>query len=381
MIKTSSQSVEAPPWAAGTAQRMHELDPELSESQIDVVRGYGEERSFQDGELLWDIGQEATEFFLVLEGAVEIVRRDHEGEHVIITHQRGHYGGETVTMSGHAPLVLGRARGSTRAIAVTAERLRALIATESGLGEIILHSFILRRMRMVAEHQGDITVIGSDAFQGTGHLRSFLSRNGVPFNFANYGSKLQEKLFEQHSLVVDDLPTVICGTEVLRKPCNRVVAECLGFATPLPHLHQVDVAIVGAGAGGLAAATYAASEGLSTLVIESRAPGGQAATSSRIENYLGFPTGISGQALMGRGFLQSQKFGATIAVAREVVELECGGERHRLHLDGDTRIDARAVVVASGAEYREPPIDNLDPYVGSNVHYAASYLEGSLCNQ
>ena len=372
---------EAPPWAAGATLRMHELDPELSEAQIDVVRGYGEERTFEDGERLWEIGQHEAEFFLVLEGAVEIVRRDHEGEHIIITHERGHYGGETVTMSGHAPLVMGRARGRTRAIAVTSRQLRALIATEPTLGETLLQSFILRRMRMVAERQGDITLIGSDAHPGTGQLRSFLSRNGVPSGFAEFGSELQKVLFEEHALTDSDLPVVICGSDVLRRPCNREVAECLGFATPLVDGYEADVVIVGAGAGGLAAATYAASEGLDTVVVESCAPGGQAATSSKIENYLGFPTGISGQALMGRGFLQSQKFGATIAVAREVRELVCGSERHTLLLDGDTRLEARAVVIATGAEYREPPIEGLEPYLGTNVHYAASYLEGKLCSR
>ncbi|MEM1247666.1 MAG: FAD-dependent oxidoreductase [Acidobacteriota bacterium] len=381
MESPEARDAEAPPWAAGAAERMSELDPELDEAQIGIVRRYGEERRFADGELLWDIGQDGADFFVVLEGAVEIVRRDQEGEHVIITHRRGHYGGETVTMSGRAPLVFGRAFGATRAVAVEPQNLRALIATEPVLGEIIFRSFILRRMRMVAEHHGDIVIVGSDAYAGTGQLRSFLSRNGIPHDFAEVGSELQERLFEQRGLQEEDLPVVLCGREVLRQPCNREIAECLGFATPLEDEQEADVVIVGAGAGGLAAATYAASEGLSAVVLEAVAPGGQAATSSKIENYLGFPTGISGQALMGRGFLQSQKFGALVAVARRVETIECGTPRHTVTLDGGTRLRARSIVVASGAEYREPPIEGMQEYLGSNVHYAASHLEGQMCRR
>ncbi|MEM6796291.1 MAG: FAD-dependent oxidoreductase [Acidobacteriota bacterium] len=371
---------ESPPWAAGTAQRMHELNPELTEAQIDIVRRYGEEQTFDDGEILWDIGEENARFHLTLEGAVEIVRRDREGEHVIISHQRGHYGGETVTMTGRGPLVFGRARGQTKTVAVRPESLRELIATETGVGEIILQSFILRRMRMVAEHHGDIVLIGSDAFPGTGATRTFLSRNGIPHTFAEYPSPQHASVLDDFGLSPDSLPALICDGSALCRPTPREIAERLGFAARIGDGETYDVAIVGAGAGGLAAATYAASEGLSVLVIEACAPGGQAATSSKIENYLGFPTGISGQALMGRGWLQSQKFGAILAVARAVEALECGTPHH-LRLDGDTSIFAKAVVLASGAIYREPPIEGIAPFLGSNVHYAATYLEGRICSQ
>lgn len=369
-----------PPWAAGTEYRQHELNPELSEDQINIVRRYGEEREVADGTLLWNIGDRKRGLFLVLEGEMEIFRRTDSGEHVMITHGRGHYGGEMATMSGGGALVAGRANGRALVLAVSTEKLRELIAVEAVLGEIILLSFILRRMCMIAERLGAVTLVGSSSQSDTARIRSFLSRNGVPLEVVDVGRGADvEARVQSLRAAATRLPLLICDDRRLANPSNREIAECLGFAAELSEGAEFDVAVIGAGPAGLAAAVYAASEGLSVIVIESCAVGGQAGASSRIENYLGFPTGISGQALAGRAYIQAIKFGAEIAVARELTTLYCGHPFHMLELDGADRIKARSIVIASGAIYRQPQIEGLDTFDGSCVHYGASYIEGQLC--
>ncbi|HKH20612.1 MAG TPA: FAD-dependent oxidoreductase [Gammaproteobacteria bacterium] len=369
-----------PPWAAGTESRYHELYPELTEEQINIARRYGEERKVTDGTLLWDVGDRDTGFFLVRSGEIEIFRRDKNGERVIVTHRPGHYGGELVTMSGRGALLGGRAKGQTRVVVVSSEKLRELIATESTLGETILLSFILRRMRMIAEQLGGVILVGSSAERDTARIRTFLTRNGIPHAFVDTDTAEDaEESLQALDVAADHLPLLLCGDQRVTNPSNRDIAECLGYAAEIRQDAEFDVAITGAGAAGLAAAVYAASEGLSVIVIESCAPGGQAGTSSKIENYLGFPTGISGQALAGRAYIQAQKFGAEIAIARQVIALHCRQPSHTLELDGGDRIKARSVVITSGAVYRRPQIERLDAFEGSGVHYGASYIEGQFC--
>ena len=380
MSEQEGRGREVPPWAAGVENRMHELDPELSEAQIAIVSGYGREVRFEDGEWLWRAGDRNAGFFLVLEGHVDIVSARDGEEHTIISHGRGHYGGEIVTMTGRGAMVGGRATGSVKAVALDAGRLREMIALESELGETMLLSFILRRMRMLAESLGDVTLYGVAEEAGTGRLRSFLSRHGVPSAFVDVGDDDGAAALARAGADPAERPVVETERAVLRNPTIRELAEHLGIAACLERHTKVDVAVVGGGPAGLAAAVYGASEGLEVLVIEALAPGGQAATSSRIENFFGFPTGISGQALTGRGFLQAHKFGAEIAVARSIEKLECGPP-HRLTLDGGDVVEAGAVVVASGAVYREPPIAQLDKFTGGGVHYGASFLEAQLCRR
>lgn len=367
---------DLPPWVAGVETRMHELDPELTEDQIDIVRTYGEEREFADGELLWRAGQRNAGFFVVLEGHVEIVDKSGDAENTIITHGRGHYGGEIVTMAGRSALVAGRAKGPTKAIEVSTARLKDLLALETELGEIILTSFIVRRMRMIAENHGEVVVYGVEEEADTARIRTFLSRQGIPHVLVETADK---------SALPDDLdcsnrtlPVVTIGGVTLGHPTIRQLAEALGISVDVNCSQSFDLAVIGGGPAGLAAAVYGASEGLRVIVIEALVPGGQAGTSSRIENYLGFPTGISGQGLAGRAFLQATKFGAEIAVAREVRDLECG-DRILIHLDGDDAVNAGAAIIASGAVYREPPIENLERFSGGGIHYGASYLEAQLC--
>ncbi|MDD9909640.1 MAG: FAD-dependent oxidoreductase [Ahrensia sp.] len=275
-------------------------------------------------------------------------------------------------------MVSGRAKGVTRTIKVTTERLKDLLALEAELGEILPTSFIVRRMRMIAENQGEVTLYGVAEEAETANIRTFLARQGVPYTLVE--TERPSQVPSHVDWERDALPVLIIGNETLCKPTIREVAEAIGISADIEDGQTYDVAVLGAGPAGLAAAVYATSEGLSVIVIEALVPGGQAGTSSRIENYLGFPTGISGQGLAGRAYLQATKFGAEIAVARQVERVKCG-EVYSLRLDGGDMIKARAVIIATGAVYREPPIENLEAFTGGGVHYGASYLEAQLCKQ
>ena len=369
---------EVPPWAAGTAERMHELDPELNDTEIDLLREYGEVRRYAAGDMLWEAG-ETSIFMLVLEGGIDVLNRNDDGEHVIISHGPGHYIGEIVTMSGGRALVSGRAREDLTALVIEPDAIRQVIATEPDLGEKLLLSFILRRMRMVAEQLANVLLVGDGRLAETNRLESFLSRNGIPFDRLDTGldSERLTRVSDTHGLTQADFPAVVVNDKPLTRPNNRTLAEELGFTVDIDCGVTYDVAVVGSGPAGLTAAVYAASEGLSVIVLEACAPGGQAASSSKIENYMGFPTGITGQALMGRAYLQAQKFGAHIAAARELEAFECGDPWHKLRVDGGDIVFARSVVLASGAVYRQPPIEGLDDIGG--VHYGASHVEGELC--
>ncbi|MEM9183467.1 MAG: FAD-dependent oxidoreductase [Pseudomonadota bacterium] len=370
-------AADIPPWAAGTQARAHELFPTLNDDEMEIVSSYGETRRYEPGEMLWNAGDRDSGFHLVVDGRLRVLRGG-EGE-LVAEHGRGAYTGETVTMSGASARVAGQAATALETIFLDAEQIRRLIATEADLGEKILLSFILRRMRMIAENLGDVTLVADTDTPDGNALHTFLSRNGVPFEVIDSFQEPQRAahLLAKHGIEGTEQPVVICNDDVLVAPCNRLVAEALGITQPLNCSDVFDVAVVGAGPGGLAAAVYAASEGLRVLVVESVAPGGQAGSSSKIENYLGFPTGISGQALAGRGYLQAQKFGASIAIAREIQSLEPGDKVHRLHLDNNDSVAARVIVVATGAIYRRPPVENLDSFGG--VHYGASHVEGQLC--
>lgn len=369
---------EVPPWAAGASERMHELDPALTDPDFDVLRRYGEEKTFAAGETLWRAG-ERSDFYAVLDGELDVYRNTEDGEDVFITHGARHYPGEVISMTGGRALVSGRSRTALTAVVLSPDALRKLISTEADLGEKILHSFILRRMRMIAENLGNVRLLGRIETADASKLQSFLSRSGVPFDVVDPGdmATTTTELLRQHGVTEAELPALLVNDQLLTKPTTRQVAEHLGFTAEFDCGVTYDLAVIGSGPAGLASAVYAASEGLSVLVLESCAVGGQAGSSSKIENYLGFPTGISGQALTGRGYLQAQKFGAAVAIARELQGFERGKPLHKLNVDGGDIVYARSVVIATGAIYRQPALDRLDEIGG--VHYGASHVEGQLC--
>ncbi|MGH8372322.1 MAG: NAD(P)/FAD-dependent oxidoreductase, partial [Gammaproteobacteria bacterium] len=257
----------------------------------------------------------------------------------------------------------------------------ALVQTDSELSDIIMRAFILRRLNLIAHHIGDVVLIGSTHCAGTLGVREFLVRNGHPFSYVDLDHDAEvQALLDQFEVKADDIPVLICrGTAVLRHPSNAEIAECLGFNEAVDQVRLRDVVVIGAGPAGLAAAVYAASEGLDVMVIEMDSPGGQASSSSRIENYLGFPLGVSGQELAGRAYTQAQKFGAQTLIAKRALRLRCDTKPYAIEIDDGSRIQARAIIIASGAQYRKPALEGLAGFEGSGIYYAATFMEAQLC--
>jgi thioredoxin reductase (NADPH) len=260
------------------------------------------------------------------------------------------------------------------------DRLLALIQTDAELSAILMRAFILRRLELIAHDLGDVVVIGSGHSAGTLRVKEFLTRNGHPFHYIDLDrDRDAQELLDRFQVGAADVPVVICrGDAVLRNPSNSRIADCLGLNEEIDDSRVNDLLIVGAGPAGLAAAVYGASEGLEVLVLESNAPGGQAGSSSRIENYLGFPTGISGLDLTGRAYAQALKFGAHVLVAKGAARLACDGQRHTVTVDDGPPIQSRTVIIATGAEYRKPALDNLSMFEGAGVYYAATPMEAQL---
>ncbi len=356
--------------------------PRLSAEMASRVAGYGAEEDLAEGALLFERGQRSVDFFFVLGGAVEIIDLGPHGEpNVITTHRDRQFTGEMDLFNDRKILVSGRAGGPTRVVRVKRPDFRRLVSAEPDIGEIIMRAFILRRVGFIRHAEGGVVLIGDGRAGDTLRLARFMVRNGYPHRVLDTESDADtEGFFEHFDITADQLPVLILpGNVVLRNPSSPELADALGLTETLDPEKVYDVAVVGAGPAGLAAAVYAASEGLSTIVIESTAPGGQAGTSSKIENYLGFPTGISGQALAGRAQSQAQKFGAKLAIARTVLGLECAELPYLLTLDGGASVKSCAVVVATGARYRKLALENYDKYEGQGIHYAATALEAQLC--
>jgi thioredoxin reductase (NADPH) len=353
-----------------------ELFPVLTEAQVGRVGPFGKERRFADGESLWETGDRGISFFVVLEGEIAI----HSGADALVTvHGVREFSGDVDLLSGRPVAVRGRARGATRVLEVVSERFRALIAADAGLGETLLRAFLMRRIALMAAGLGRVQLIGSRYSAATLALQEFLTRNAVPYSFVDVEKDADvQATLEGFGVAVDDVPVVICGgTRVMKKPTIEEVAGCLGLNSVHEDVVR-DVVVVGAGPAGLASAVYAASEGLDALVLEASAPGGQAGSSTRIENYLGFPSGISGQLLASRALVQAQKFGAELAVARTAARLDCGRRPYRIGLDG-TSVSAKTVIVATGVQYRKPDIPDLARFIGAGVYFGATPLEGNLC--
>jgi thioredoxin reductase (NADPH) len=356
--------------------------PILTDTQIGGLLRSGRERAVSSGETIWDIGDRGASFYVVLDGELEIVRRDAFGlETVLVVHRRGSFTGETTLLSRRAAIVAGRAGSDGTVLEIPVERLRELMVTDAQLGEVIMRSFILRRMRMISDDVSDLLLVGSRHTADTLRLQEFLTRNAQPYTYLDLETAGDVcALLSGCRFGPEDTPLVITSKgEPLKNPSLRALADRLGLSSNLDAQAVHDVAVVGAGPAGLAAAVYAASEGLDVIVLDPVAPGGQAGTSSKIENYLGFPTGISGQALAGRAFMQAQKFGAQIEIPARLTRLHCGNPFHELELDNGERIRSRTVVIASGARYRKPALVRLEAFEGAGIYYGATYLEAQLC--
>ena len=355
--------------------------PILTAAQISRLRPGSKLRTVQPGEILFQPDDTEVPFFVLLSGGMEIVQPDLDGERPIATHQAGGFTGEITMISGQRCLVRGRVTEAGEFLEIAANGLRSLVARDAELSDIFMRAFILRRLALITGGLGNVVVMGSRHCANTLRIREFLARNAHPFTYVDLDTdKKSQELLDRFEVKTGEVPVVIChGHDVLRNPSTQEVADCLGFNVSIDQAQVRDVIIVGAGPSGLAAAVYAASEGLDALVIETDAPGGQAGSSSKIENYLGFPTGVSGQELSNRAIAQAQKFGAKMMVAHSVVRLNCQRRPYEIVLDNGNVLSARTVVISTGAQYNKPPIDNLTKFEGQGIYYGATYIESQMC--
>jgi thioredoxin reductase (NADPH) len=363
------------------AQRRDQAFPRLTEAQIARLALHGQRRTIRRGEVLFDQGSVAPHFYVVLEGSLEVVRPQLDREDPVVIHGPGEFTGEANMLTGRRSLVRGRAREDGEVLELHRDVLKTVVQTDSELSELIMRAFILRRVGLLNRGFGDVVLIGSRHSPDTLRIKEFLRRNGHPHSYLDVESDADvQVLLDRFSVKTEEVPVIICrGELVLRNPSNQEVADCLGFNATIDTQTLRDLLVVGAGPAGLAAAVYGASEGLDVLVLESLGPGGQAASSSKIENYLGFPTGISGQALAARAFTQAEKFGASVAIARSATKLLCEKRPYAVELSTGEVVHARSIIVASGAKYRKLDLENVARFEGTGIYYAATQMEAQLC--
>jgi thioredoxin reductase (NADPH) len=384
-------------------ERRAQMFPRLTEAQMERISRVGKRREVHAGEVLFELGEQNNCLFVVIEGALEVVRPAGtlvgrgtgvsgptpepaapsvvNGEERITIHGPGEFTGEINMLSARRSLVRGRMLADGSIVAVSRDDLRALVQRDSELSEILMRAFILRRVALLAGGGGDLILLGSHHSAATQHLKAFLTRNEQPFTYQDVETDPDVQiLLDRFHIGVTEVPVVLCQAgHVLRNPSVETLASALGLTAQIDSTVVHDVVIVGAGPAGLAAAVYAGSEGLDTLVLESTAPGGQAGTSSRIENYLGFPTGISGQALAGRALSQAEKFGVEVAIARTAARLDCDAQPYAIHLVGGEVVRTRTIVIATGARYRKLALPELARFEGVGVFYSATHLEAQPC--
>jgi len=374
-----SEPLLTPAAPAGAASEP--LLPTLTPDQLSRVAQRGVRRTTSRGDVLFEPGEKAAPIFVVVSGELEVVRPAGAQEIPIITYGPGQFSGEVNAISGRPAIARMRVSNAGEVIEFDRDRLMNLIQTDAELSEIFMRTLILRRVALIDRQIGDVIVVGSAHSAGTLRVKEFLARNGHPFHYLDldHDQEAQEVLDRFH-VTPSDIPVVICrDVAVLRNPTEAQVADCLGFNDAIDEGHVNDMVIVGAGPAGLAAAVYGASEGLDVVVLESSVPGGQAGSSSRIENYLGFPAGVSGLDLTGRAYTQALKFGAHVVVAKRATRLGCDGQRYVVEMADGLRILGRTIVIATGAEYRRPALENLSAFEGAGVYYGATALEAQLC--
>jgi thioredoxin reductase (NADPH) len=357
-----------------------QIFPTLTPAQIRRIAAHGHMRTMQSGEVLIEQGDRNVPFFVVVSGEVEIVRPSDAAETLITIHGPGQFSGEVNALSGRQALFRARATKAGQLIELDRQHMLALVQTDAELGEIVMRAFLLRRVELVAAGVGDVVLIGSNHSSGTLRIKEFLMRNGHPYSYVDLERESGvQNLLDGFNVSASEIPVVICrGEIVLRDPTNQQVADCLGFNEVVDQTQIRDLVIIGAGPAGLAAAVYAASEGLDVLVLESSSPGGQAGSSSRIENYLGFPSGISGEELASRAYNQAQKFGAQVLIAKGR-RLACDHKPYVVEVENGARIPTRTIVIATGAEYRRPPLENLSRFEGAGMYYGATFVEAQSC--
>ena len=358
-----------------------EMFPVLTSAQQARVLAHGQRRSVEQDKIVVELNQQVTKVFVVVSGQLHVLQVTNNQERVVAICNPGMFSGELTVLTGRRGLVRIRASEKSELIEIEREELQALVEADSELSDIFLRAFILRRLELIAREVGDIVLIGSSHSLDTLRIKEFLTRNYQPYSYIDLERDAEvQEIFDRFGLSINDLPVVICrGSAILRNPTNQEIASCLGFNEGIDQAQVRDLIIVGAGPAGLAAGVYAASEGLDVLILESNAPGGQAGSSSKIENYLGFPTGISGHDLAGRAYAQAQKFGAQILIARDAKGLACDRRPYGVLIDNAQSVAARAVVIASGAQYRRLQIENLSKFEGAGVYYGATHLEAQLC--
>jgi thioredoxin reductase (NADPH) len=355
--------------------------PVLTAEQQARVLTHGRIREVTPGEILVELNQQPTKVFVVVEGKLEALRVSDNREEVFAIWGPGMFTGELNLLSGRRALARIRAAEPSELIEIEREALLNLVQTDSGLSDVFLRAYILRRLELIARGIGDLVLIGSSHSLDTFRIKEFFTRNYQPYSYVDLDREADvQDLLDRFHIAITDLPVLICrGNVVLRNPTNEEITNCLGLNEAVDEEHVRDVIVVGAGPAGLAAAVYGASEGLDVLVIESSAPGGQAGASSKIENYLGFPTGISGQELAGNAYTQAQKFGAQLLIAKNARGLGCERRPYMLKFDGEEKVPARTVVIATGAQYRKLPVENLSQFEGAGVYYGATHLESQMC--
>ena len=351
----------------------------FSEEELARLERFGARRDFAEGDMVARTGEDGHGLFLIFAGEVEVRRKETSGDRAIVVHSRGNFLGELAQLSGRPFLVDAIALSAVEAVEILPDQLRALLIAEADLGERLMRALILRRVGLIETGAGPV-IIGSEADADVLRLVNFLRRNGHPYQALDPNSdSCAQTLIDRFEVEERELPIVLCpGGAMLRNPSEGQLARCIGILGDLDSNRLYDLIVVGAGPSGLATSVYAGSEGLSVLMIDCRSFGGQAGASARIENYLGFPTGISGMALMGRAYSQAQKFGVEIAIPDEAVSLECGSDFRIVRIANGDTVRARSVVVATGARYRRLDIANLEQFEGASVHYWASPLEGDL---
>jgi thioredoxin reductase (NADPH) len=362
-----------------TSSRVEQIFPKLTPAQINRIAVHGHIRAIQPGEVLVEQGESAVPFFVVVSGEIEIVRPSGAAETLVTIHGPGQFTGDVYMLSGRRTIVRMRAVKPGEVIELDRQKMMTLIQTDAELGEILTRAFILRRVELVAAGVGDIVLIWSIYSASTLRIKEFLMRNGHPYSYVDLERDRDvQELLDSFKIPASEIPVMICrGQVVLRNPSNQQIADCLGFNESVDQTKVRDLVVIGAGPSGLAAAVYGASEGLDVLLLETTSPGGQAGSSLRIENYLGFPTGISGQELAGRAYVQAQKFGAHMLIAK-ATQLVCDLTPYVIEVESGVRISARTVVIATGAQYRKLPLQNLSRFEARQPYLLETSLPGVL---